>query len=135
MVVNIAWRRSAKDHQVHAFPLEVAEPGWMRLEALCSHSARAAAVEPPGHRGHWQALLDPDTCLTCLVVISDLLFAEAGRYGAGARDRRERRLRTVNGSDSQRSVSALAVHGARETKTTNSDSRGRTSSSPSLRKP
>ncbi len=40
-MVNISWRRSAKDDRVHAFPVgQAAEPGRRHLVALCSHSAR-----------------------------------------------------------------------------------------------
>ena len=81
---NISWRRSARDQQVHAFALgQAAEPRSF-LVAVCSHTARPAAVEPAGHRGHWQALLDPSTCLGCLVVVSDQL-TEADQPGTGAR--------------------------------------------------
>ena len=77
-MVNISWRRSARDQQVHAFPeAQAAEPRY--LEALCSHSAPPAVLEPAVHvAGHWSALLDASTCLPCLVVVSDLL-AYAGR--------------------------------------------------------
>ena len=51
-MVNISWRRSAKDDQVHAFPVvQVAEPRSF-LVAICSHSVRPAALEPAGHRGY-----------------------------------------------------------------------------------
>ena len=66
MMVNIAWRRSGHDGQVHAFPLaQVAEPGRSYPEAICSHSAPPSVLEPAGYRpgqnhvdGHWAALLD-----------------------------------------------------------------------------
>ncbi len=79
-MVNISWRRSAKDDQVHAFPVaQVAEPRSF-LKAICSHSVRPAALELAGHRGHWSALLDVNACLACLAIISDQL-ADAGRPG------------------------------------------------------
>ncbi len=82
-MVNISWRRSAKDDRVHAFPLvQIAEPR-SYLVALCRHSVRPVAVEPAGHRGNWSALLDVSTCLGCLVLVSDRL-ADAGRPGPGS---------------------------------------------------
>ena len=44
MTVNVSWRRSGRDGQVHAFP-QVAEPRSF-LVALCSHSTRPAALGP-----------------------------------------------------------------------------------------
>ena len=83
-MVNISWRRSAKDQRVHAFRVEqVAEPRSF-LMALCSHSARPAALEPAGHRGHWSALLDVSACLACLAIVGDQL-ADAGRPGTRLR--------------------------------------------------
>ena len=79
MIANIAWRRSVRDQRVHAFGVEVVEAGRRHLLAVCSHSAPPAALEPAGHRGHWQALLDVSTCLSCLVIVSDLLAADTGR--------------------------------------------------------
>lgn len=44
MIANVAWLRSGRDNQVHAFVLtQVAEPGRAYLEALCKHSAPPAA--------------------------------------------------------------------------------------------
>ena len=80
-MVNISWRRSAKDQRVHAFPaVQAAEPRSF-LVAICSHSVRPAALEPAGHRGHWSALLDVSACLACLAIVGDQL-AEAGQPGA-----------------------------------------------------
>lgn len=82
-MVNVSWRGSGHDGQVHAFPLgQAAEPGRRRLEAVCSHSARPAALEPAGHRGHWSALLDASTCLPCLAIVGDQL-ADANRLAGG----------------------------------------------------
>ena len=84
MLVNVVWRRSAKDDQVHAFPaVQAAEPRSF-LVAICSHSARPAALEPAEHRGHWGALLDLRACLACLAIVSDQL-ADAGQPGTRLR--------------------------------------------------
>ena len=81
-MVNVSWRRSTYDDQVHAFPVaQVAEPRSF-LVAICSHSARPAALEPAGYRGHWSALLDASTCLGCLAIVGDQL-ADAGRLAGG----------------------------------------------------
>ena len=78
--MNIVWRRSSYDQQVHAFrPEQVAEAGRGYLEAICSHSLPPAVLEPVAHvAGPWSALLEPSACLPCLATISDLLV-EAGR--------------------------------------------------------
>ncbi len=80
MIANVAWRRSDRDQQVHAFrPEQVAGVNRIYLKAICSHIASPALLEPVVHvAGHWSALLDASTCLPCLVIVSDQL-AEAGR--------------------------------------------------------
>ncbi len=80
MLVNVVWRRSVKDDQVHAFDLaQIAEPRSF-LVAICSHSARPTALAPAGHRAHGSALLDVSACLACLSIVGDQL-ADAGRPG------------------------------------------------------
>ena len=79
-MVNISWRRSAKDDQVHAFPAVQAAEARSYLRALCTHTVRPVAVEPVGHRGHWPALLDVSACLACLAIVCDQL-ADAHRPG------------------------------------------------------
>lgn len=78
-MVNVVWRRSSYDQQVHAFPLaQVAEAGRRYLEAVCSHSAPPVALEPT---------LDPPgmgTCMSCLLILGDRLAdagGDPGRHG------------------------------------------------------
>ena len=71
-IANVAWRRSDRDRQVHAFVLtQIAEANRTYLEALCRHSAPPDAVEPAVHRP------GENTCLHCLVILGD-----PGRPGA-----------------------------------------------------
>ncbi len=72
MIVNIAWRRSGCDEQVHAFPLaQIAEAGRGYLEAVCSHTAPPTALQPTVGRP------SQNTCSHCLLIIDDRL-ADAG---------------------------------------------------------
>ena len=77
--MNVVWRRSGHDDQVHAFPLaQAAEPGRGYLEVLCTHSAPPTVLKPAVHlAGHWSALLDVSTCMACLLIVGDQL-ADAG---------------------------------------------------------
>ncbi len=80
-MVNIVWRRSGRDQQVHAFRPEQVAENRIYLVAICSHIAPPAVLEPVVHvAGHRSALLDVRTCLPCLVIVSNQL-AEA-RHGA-----------------------------------------------------
>ncbi len=80
MTENTVWRRSRRDRQVHAFPpQQVAETNRIYLKAICSHVTSPAVLEPVVHvAGHWSALLDVDSCMACLVTVTDQL-AEADR--------------------------------------------------------
>ena len=82
MMVNVVWRRSGYDQQVHAFPLgQVAEAGRSCLEAICSHTAPPAILEPTGDRPR------RDACRPCLFVLGNRLAdagGDPGRYGSPA---------------------------------------------------
>lgn len=50
-IANVAWRRSGRDKQVHAFVLsQIAEANRTFLEALCRHSAPARGSGTCGAR-------------------------------------------------------------------------------------
>ena len=77
MIVNIVWRRSGYDRQVHAFPLaQIAEANRAYLEAICSHSAPPSVLEPTARRP------GRDTCRPCLFVLGNRLDDAGG--GAAA---------------------------------------------------
>ncbi len=64
MIANVAWKRSSRDRQVHAFIVpRVTEPGRSFLEALCRATAPVEALEPAVHRP------GGDTCLHCLLIV------------------------------------------------------------------
>ena len=79
MMVNVVWRRSSRDKQVHAFVVaQIAEPGRSYLEALCRHAAPHAALEPTRHRP------GQDTCMHCLLSVGGRLAdagGDPGRHG------------------------------------------------------
>ncbi len=56
--VNIVWRRSGYDKQVHAFSLAQIASGRSYLEAICEHTAPPAVLEPVLRPG-------ADACRVC----------------------------------------------------------------------
>ena len=69
-MVNVVWRRSGCDKQVHAFSLAQIASGRSYLEAVCEHIVPPAVLEPVLRPG-------PDTCRPCLSVLGNRL-ADAG---------------------------------------------------------
>lgn len=79
MMVNIVWRRSGRDKQVHAFAAtQIIEVERGYLKAVCSHITPPAALEPTGH------MPNQDTCTDCLHIVggrSAGSVGDAGRHG------------------------------------------------------